>query len=293
MTKKLSLMVLGLAVFGLAASMVGGCGNSVTTYFYYYPDWTPDGRILCSKNKQVTTTGTGGIGGGGGSVSNNYYLTIMDANGSNEVDIKSIDNSAKVAASPLGNYYAYAESGSNYIKIVDTSGNDVNSIDCGANIDSLDWGPDEAKLVFGIKTSATSEIYTVNRGGTAKNILTIGENVAWRFGNRIFFEHKIDVYSYLGSIFSDGTGFYNYGDSSVYSPQILSSNTNYCFGKALNSYRRLDVSVTPEIEVILFSPFNGYLPKLSMLGDKIAYTDYSDAGIWVVSIAGTGEVKLK
>ncbi|MFH1618054.1 MAG: hypothetical protein ABIB65_05740 [Candidatus Margulisiibacteriota bacterium] len=293
MQTKLIVSLSLVVIFAFSASVIEGCSSSSTNNYYYYPNWTPDGKILCSKNRQVRTSGSGAFGGSGGSVSNNYSLTIMDIDGTNETDLKSIGNSAHVAASPLGNYFAYAEIEQNYITVVDTSGNEINKIDCGNWVDSLDWNPDETRLVFGIKTSSTSEVYVVDRDGSNKIFLTNGENVAWLYGSRIFFMFLSDIYYYMGSIAADGSSFRNFGDNSLSSPQILSSSTNTCYGKASNAYRKLEISSTSEVETVLFSPFNGYLPKLSVDGSKLVYGANDSAEMWVINVDGSGEQQIK
>jgi len=271
-----------LAVFG------GGCGSTSTNYFYYYPDWTPDGRIICSKNVQTVSQGSGTIGGSGGYATNYYTLAIMDADGTNERDIKNIGNSAKVAASPLGNYYAYVESFTNIIHVVATSGASVADIDGGATIDSLDWGPDESKLVYGIKNSSTSEIYTVNRDGTAKTFLTIGEAVAWRIGDYVAFEYSSPEGVVLSTIKNDGTSVNRLRIG--FDAQIISSEAIlYSYGLQV---RQINFNVTNDI--LLFDGFDRSFPKLSYDKKKIAAMNSSKGyGIYVIDISGTGEVQIK
>ena len=294
MRNKISVIVLGLLALVFVGGLMGGCGStSVTSYTYFYPDWTPDGKIICSKLQSTSTSGGNFLGMPGGTTFNDhYFLTVMDANGSNEADIKEISGSAKVAASPLGNYYAYTDG--NNITIITTAGVTANTIDCGATVDSFDWGPDESNLVFGTKTSATSEIYVVDRAGTLSSLLTIGENVAWRFGDKIVFEYVSGIYTYTATINQDGTNRENLDrEDRVISPQFFSSDTNKIYGSQGTKYGYVDISLTSKDFTELFSDFDGYLPKLSKSADTIVYTDYSDVGIWVINISGTGEVQLR
>jgi len=287
--KKINLLIL-VCFLGLMFFMTGctiTASDSTTRTYYYYPDWTPGGKILCSKGIVTSTTGPGPTPGT--DISGEYYLTIMDEKGSNEANVKRINNPAKVAASPLGNYYAYAETGSNFLKVVDTSGNDVISIDCSAQVDSLDWSPDESKLVYGTKTSATSEVYTINRDGTSKNILAIGENVAWRYGEYIAFDVSTPEGKTLSVIKNDGASLTKLRIG--YIAQFISAD------KILYNYvpqvRQVNIDGTQDIEL-----FSGYLyresPKISYNKTKLVAMDANNGhGIYVINITGTGEVQLR
>ncbi len=292
MIRKITVLVLVVSCF-VGLLVIGGCtlsANPSTTTYYYNPNWTPNGKILCTKNVQTVSGGSGGSGGT--DIAAEYYLVLMNDDGTGETNIKKIGAGGKVAASPLGNYYAYTEG--NYVKVVDTSGNDVSSINAGATTDSLDWGPDESKLAYGIKTSATSEIYTVNRDGSGLTFLAVGENVAWKYGTKIIFEYLLGIYTSTATINQDGTNKENIErEDRVISPQILSSNTNEAYGTQGTEYGYIDISLNPKVFNKLFDNFNGYLPKLSKNGDKVVYTDYSLAGIYLINITGTGEIKIK
>ena len=290
-----AVICLGLII--LVGGLVG-CGSSTTSinYYYYYPDWTPDGKILCSKNQQVTTQGGGGFGGSGGSVSNNYYLTIMDADGSNERDIKSIGNSAKVAASPLGNYYAYAESDSNFIHVVATAGATVSDIDSGSKVYSLDWSSNDSSLVY----NGTKEAFIVNVDGSNKRILSNnGSSVSWRYGGKIIVDNPItsEVFRIIAL---DGV---SYSEIAQYSKiqggeyNISKSNTNEVYYRSAyeSGIKRFLLS-SPEAEPTLLINRNDlWNIKISLDGQKILATgqNVSGADIWLINIDGTGLKQLK
>ncbi len=289
MKSKLSLLVLGLVVIITVAGMGGGCGETITTYFYYYPDWTPDGKIICSKNKQVKTQGVGTIGGSGGSVSNYYTLTIMDAEGSNERDIRAIGNSAIVAASPLGNYYAYTESYSNIIHVITTSDVSVSNIDCGASVDSLDWSSDESRIVYSIASSSTNEIHIVDRNGMNDTYLTIGGNVAWEIGDHIAFEYPTPEGITLSVIKSDGSSLNRLRIG--YGAQIL--NTNKILFVYVPEVRQINIDGTQD-EQIFTNYYYRKRPRISADNLKIVSMDASkNHGIFIINITGTGEVQLR
>ncbi|MFH2105144.1 MAG: hypothetical protein ABII72_02810, partial [Parcubacteria group bacterium] len=84
MRNKISVMVLGLLALVFVCGATGGCGQTFIGYYYYYPDWTPDGQIICVKNKHQTSGGGGGFWSPGPESQNWYYITTMDTAGSNE-----------------------------------------------------------------------------------------------------------------------------------------------------------------------------------------------------------------
>lgn len=294
MQNKLVLLIFGLIMVILTTGIIGGCGGSTTTtYFYYYPDWTPDGKILCSKNRQVTTQGSGSFGGGGGTVSNNYYLTIMDADGSNERDIKSIGNGAKVAASPLGNYYSYVEVYTNIIHVVTTAGAFVSDIDAGADLYSLDWNPSETKIVYG---TLSGESFIVLKDGTGKTSLyNGGSSIAWRYGERIV--HKGSIGSDWGGLIVDGDSLsvlYTNTKTKGGEFNISKVNTNEVYYRGDKIFKALinTSEATPDLVIDNSDLWN---IKLSPDGQKIIASGPNTSGseIWLVNIDGTGLKQLR
>jgi hypothetical protein len=192
MKSKLALLILGLGVVCLTSGLGGGCGESrYTVTSYYYPDWTQDGKIICTKKVETYSRGGGmwpALGGGATLVSTNYYITTMSEEGTQEANIKEISRIGKVAASPLGNYIMYTDG--NYIKVVTSSGAGVSSIDCGSEIYSFDWSPDEAKLVYnGTKEASVIDLDGSNR----KTIAANGASVSWRYGDKIVVDNPIST----------------------------------------------------------------------------------------------------
>lgn len=267
-------------IFMFAMLVNGGCGGGIQVInYYYYPNWTPDGKIICSKEyAEHKDLGFGKWQ----QIKTEYYLTVMDEDGSNESNIKQINETAKISYSPLGNYIAYTEG--DYIKIINPDGTDVGSIDAGATVDSIAWSSDEAKVVYGITTSTTSEIYIVDRDGDNKEFLSVGQDVAWKYGSEIFFEHKIGIYYYLGSISPNRSNFADYQLNSVYSPAISPANPVLIYGKKSGNYQVLNKS-NMELTT-LFENFTGYLPKISPDELKVTYGKVNDSGMWVINIDG-------
>src|SRR3989338_4944826 len=128
---KTKINILLLILLGLI--LLSGCGGlgRYKESRYYYPDWTPEGKIICVK--EVVTFERGGFGWGtitAAPVAYEYYIITMSVEGTDETEIKAINRIGKVAASPLGNYIAYTDG--NNIKIISINGQDMNSIDCSA-----------------------------------------------------------------------------------------------------------------------------------------------------------------
>lgn len=291
MQNKLVLLVLGLAIVLLTTGMTGGCGmNSSTKTYYYYPDWTPDGRIICSKNIQTVSGGSGPTPGT--SIDSEYYLAIIDENGSNEANIKRIENAARVATSPLGNYYAYScwDPNSNYIiRVIDNAGNNLALINLTSEVSGLDWSPDETKLVYGITNDSTEEIHIVNKDGTNDSLLTVGGNPVWRIGDHIAFEYSTPEGITLSLIKSDGSSLTNLRIG--YDAQFI--NTNKLIYRFVPQVRQINIDGTGDEQ--LFTDYSyRKRPRLSADKTKLVAMDASKGyGILVINISGTGEVQVK
>jgi len=297
---KIMISLLGMLMVTLLCSMNGGCGEVTTTYFYYYPDWTPDGRIICSKNKQVRSSGTGTIGGSGGTVSNYYTLTIMDADGSNEKDIKVIENGAKVAASPLGNYYAYScqVSATNYIiKVVDKSGAEISTISSTSEISGLDWSPDETKLVY----EGTREVFMIDRSGNNKIVIAnFGASVAWRNGRKIILAKKATL---SGSYYITALNSDTLSEEATYSKvsggefNISRVNTNEVVFRSKKGIEKFFLSSPEADSIMLFNKNDLVNIRLSPDGQKIIAngigTSYTNTEIWLINIDGTGLKQIR
>jgi len=284
---------LGLLLMIIVLGMDGGCGEKiVATNYYYYPNWTPDGKIICTrKYDESKDLGFGKYA----PVKTEYYITVMDEDGSNEHDIKQINEIAKISYSPLGNYIAYTEG--NYIKIIQPNGTDVSSIDCGATVDSLDWSPDEVRVVYGITTSTTSEIYVRDKNGDNKKFIKSGIDVTWKYGGKIVLSASttLDVYTRIHAIdASDLTSVLIYanavGNMVTINP-ILTSEVFY-HGSS-NTLQKIDISDVKNEPVTLQEDFRYWHPKISSDGSRIIYGKGDDTGIWITNIDGTNLKQIR
>ncbi|OGC03926.1 hypothetical protein A2276_04840 [candidate division WOR-1 bacterium RIFOXYA12_FULL_43_27] len=299
MIRKITVLVLVVSCF-VGLLVIGGCtlsANPSTTTYYYYPDWTPDGKILCTKNVQTVSGGAGGSGGT--DIASEFYLAIMSESGANEINLKKINKAGKVASSPLGNYYAYTED--NYIKIVDMSGNSVNSINCGAPVLSFDWSPDENKLIYNAYSSgATNEVAVVNRDGSSKTLIsTKGSTVAWRNSNYIIVDNPISsevfrVVSLNGSTYAETNQYTNVQGGEFNISKVNTSEVVYrsAYEQGIKKFLTTSSTSSP---TTLINTNSIWDIKVSPNGQKIVGTgsNISGAEIWLINIDGTGLIQLK
>jgi len=298
MKTKLIVSLILVVLFAISIIMIGGCGSTSTSYFYYYPDWTPDGRILATKSTRVTSSGSGMFGGSGQTVTSTYSLVIMDDDGTNETEIKGIGNGGRTAASPLGNYYAYTVIGTNYIYVVDTSGTQISQIDCGGEILSLDWAPDETKLIYLIKQSDTYNSYAVDIGGSSSTIVASDlalSNVAWRKGNKILCYGDIGSDWGLRVLSDDGySAIISNANAKGDDINVLQTNTSEAVYRWAGIYKINITSSTASPE-LLIDRNDLWNIKVSPSGQKIIATGDNASGseIWIINIDGTGLTQLK
>jgi len=287
MKSKLMFSFLCLGLLFLTAVVVGGCAESrYSITSYYYPDWTPDGKIICEKKVDNYRSGGGypSFGSGASLTSTNYYITTMDTQGSQETNLKEINGLGYIATSVLGNYIAYVDG--NYIKIVSMSGNDINSINTGAAIENVDWSPDESRLVYGSNIDInTDKVIVINRDGTNNITLANGRTPKWASAGDVI-------------VFSSDSGkidFYNLNSNST--AEINNIGFHFCWFKdatrilySNSGIWRIDVNGSNNVQLI-FS--NHSTPKISPDGSKILAGNILDPGIWIFNIDGTGENKIK
>ena len=183
MNKVVGLMLLAGVLFGLAMVM-GGCGATVhESSAYYYPNWMPDGRIVCWK---VTSRWSEAIWGRK-EEGTTAYITAMDPDGKNEVNIFEDSGwGGEITCSPTGEmigYIAYPDK----LTIVNLNGTDkrvVPNVAGGAK--HFDWSSNAAKIVY----TASNKLYVINVDGTGNSLIS-GEaygDVAWRIGRKLFLE---------------------------------------------------------------------------------------------------------
>ena len=295
----LSLLLIAIVSLGV---FVGGCSLAPKTgvdHSYYYPDWTPDGEIICIKKAEEWSETTPWPYGAPMRkvTSTKYYITTMSEEGTQETNIKQINSLGKVAASPLGNYIAYTEE--NYLKVITLIGGSVSSINTGDKIYSFDWSSDETKLVY----NGSREAYVVNIDGS-NNILiaSSGASVSWRYGNKIIVDNPISSevfrvialesvsYSEIAQFSKVQGGEFN----------ISKVNTNEVVYRSAyeQGIKRYDLSF-PEAEPILLINRNDiwFIHLFSNSNKIIGAGDGSgnDRGkeIWIMNIDGAGIKQLK
>ena len=291
--------VLALVFLTVIALGVTGCGETVwTESHYYYPDWTPDGRIICVKevaeyNRRIRSpfglTSTERTW-------TKYYITTMSDEGTQETDIKEISRIGKVSASPLGNYIAYTDG--NYIRIISNIGQDVNSINCEKEVNSVDWNPDEDKIVYSTYTETTKEINIISINDLSKSFIAYGDSISWS-SNGIYVTYHSYLTTLSGSI-SGGIYVFNNlsGKETIIStmegahPDFLPDNIHILYdlgtGRGIKKISQLSL----EKSYILNNYYSLY-PKSSPTGQRVIYGEGTDAGIWIVNIDRTGLKQLR
>lgn len=297
MKTKILIIILAL-LFAGAVVFNGGCGEKMWTQnYYYYPDWTHDGRIICIKEERTyqEVTFPSGI-----HTSSKYYIATMSEDGTQEANIKEINKKGAVVASPMGNYIAYTED--NYIKIITPQGTMISSVDCENEIDTLDWDPNEKKVVYGTSKSVyvdgffqyiTYEISSTTLIGTEKT--TIQSNawdVSWKYGEKIVFAETI------GLVIVDRQ---NYSSREVFNLAIgnmpaKSKEENVLYFKdgetTLKKLVTINSSNEPEI---ISSNFPYWYPEISPNGKNIVAgaNGQDNSGIWVANIDATNIRQIK
>jgi Tol biopolymer transport system component len=286
------IMVVGIPVIGLIA----GCAeNYYSVKSYYYPDWTPDGKIICVKKVDNYRSGGGYPSFGGASLlSTNYYITTMNDEGTQEADVKQINSLDIVDASPLGNYIAYIDS--NYIRILTSGGTDFASINIGEPMGSLDWSPNEDKLLF--STNGVSwESFMIDMDGQNKRNLFVGITPSWsNDGSKIVFNR----YFYSGDI-PVWDGLFIYDVTSEVSTRVTSGeggDPKYLPGDEFiifDSGRDFNIKeknvLTDETVQILDEEV--FFPRWSPLNIKILYGAGANQGIWTSKTDGNDFKQLK
>jgi len=216
-----SLVILGLLALVFACGATGGCGGAITRTYYHNPSWLPNGKIICTKYVNVSTQPD--MIGASKDISNAYYLTTMNDDGTGEENIKEIDSFAsggEIAASPDGRYIAVAATTSIRVFNSDFSDYSIITPEGSSLIEHLDFSPTSEgyKIVY---INADRELRIVNNDGTSDLLLSseASGQVSWRTGSAI-------SYGYVSIINSDGTDN-NYLISGAYSQKYSSSEVVY------------------------------------------------------------------
>lgn len=281
MNGKLIVSFLGLGLLTLVMVMMGGCGETqYSSSSYYYPSWLPDGRIVCWK---VVSRWSNALWGRK-ELGNTAYITAMDADGSNEVNIFEDSGwGGEITCSPTGEmigYIAYPDK----LTIVNADGSNKRVVpNTTAGVKYFDWSPDAAKITY----SANDNLYVINiDGANNMQIATSAEAVAWRVGDFI-------SYGYLYVINFDGTNNrylvagsdpQNYssseivylGSDGVYKINIDGSNNT----KLVPNYQRTTLKLSFDNTKIVG-------------GDLITGGGSDIGGIWVTNISDGTSTKIR
>lgn len=284
-------LVLGLGIVLLITGMNGGCGETnYESSTYYYPNWMPDGRIICYK---VTSKWSTAIWGRK-ELGDTYYITAMNSDGSNEQNLfeVSADGVKEITCSPTGELIAYITTPDSKIATINYSGTNKTILSGITGVSYLDWSPDATKIVY----SANRKLYVVNVDGSNNTqIATSAEAVAWRVGEKIAFVTYTGTQSALtvSVMNTDGTNI-KYLKTFASDPQILTGTDEVIYSGLGNEVRK--VKLDGNEDVLLFSSYDKATLKLSFDNTKIVGGDLDQSwikGIYTVNIDGTGAKRLR
>jgi len=295
MNKQLSvtmIRIMGLFCVLVVVGMMTGCSKPEgdKEYQYKFPAWTPDGKIVAVRRTIVTYPDGGGFGGGGYGGYEEYHLVKFNDDGSGEQTIKEVGYDAGyISVSTSSNYIGYAVN--NYIKVIDWSGNQVDSIPTGVDGDAqhFDWSPDERKVVYYDNNVITVE----NLDSSTKNVIAgLSTYPSWKYSNQIVFRNTPERYLAI----SDEAGNIitkNITLSGRYDIQFLPNDPNkvvYFDNENNIYYYNLN---TEQISVIDIGLANAHrIITIKFDGQKIVY-DVDDKHILVTNIDGTNKRQIK
>jgi len=298
--RKLMVVSCLLLVVGLLAS----CGvRTETSYYYYWPTWARDGKVLFVGNRQSTDRDT--LGSQLGSESVEYVQTIYPTGTGESASIFETTGNPPYAmtCSPAGDFVAYGNDlrlGLYRTLVIRGigSGGGLSRIEhsFSAGIKSFDWSNDGLSVVY----CTTAEVRTMEIDGSNDALVTAEANiefVSWKYGGRIAFVHASGSNKLLTLINSDGSGRTDLvAASSVEIPQISPTNTNEVYGVVGDSYKKVNVNTTTRTDVVALG-FEGELPRLAPDGLQLTYNKTGEAtGIYVlddVTSATPTETEIK
>ena len=165
----------------------------------------------------------------------------------------------------------------------------VSVIDTGADIENIDWAPDESRLVYGSNIDIeTDRVVIINRDGTNKIDIVYGRTPSWMPTGEA---NKI-VYSAQDS---GRISFYNFMSTGT---SEISAN-GFQFDWHINGEKIFYAYYG--IWVINVDGANGQklvsnslsFPRISPDGIKLVCGNFSDTGIWIVNVDGSGLSQIK
>jgi hypothetical protein len=308
----IKLVLLGVVCLG--GFSCSGSSNRSETSYYYNPNWTADGKIVCFK-KVLVTEGTGG--GAGPVISDSdeevvdrkYYLTVMNEDGSGEKDIKTTNGIGHlVQASPSGNYFAFVDDDDTEIKIVYVDGRDFKTLDIGESVWNFDWSNDEEKIAYVLSTG--DELFVINISNLS-NEFTVNNCAAgmtWKYGSNIIATSKHSDLSFVifnnkGEIVQEINKTVAYGGSPLINPlnynEIIYKDADINTKTYTNILRKLNLENNPNISTIIFNnpdEVKTYDPHISFNGQNIIFSttlDGQSKGISILDLQTKEVITLK
>lgn len=286
-SKKILRSILLFLIIGIFSLSIIGCDNLFydpdpknpeihSRTKYWYPNFTPDGKIVASKETTYyknTVTGEQITGV-------KDAIVEMDVSGNNETVIVDDYFGWICQVSPSKNYVAFSFSGELWIYTY--QGERVAYKEMG-EVYSFDWSPDETKIV--VCSQGASGIEVFDRNLNLVNTLPDGGSVAWKYNEKIAFY----TFEGLSFIASDGTGLVTANINAH--PENYDLSGRYIFSVAGGTYR-YDTQLKSGTQLGVYN-VGLYRKYFSPYGDKACGTDQTAGGIYIVNIDGTSKVKIK
>ncbi|MFA6170428.1 MAG: hypothetical protein WC772_06625 [Candidatus Margulisiibacteriota bacterium] len=287
--KVMGLVILGATLFGLAMVM-GGCGATVhESSAYYYPNWMPDGRIICCK---VTSRWSEAIWGRKEEGDTNY-ITVMNADGSSEQNLFEVGDLVKeITCSPVSGKLGYVDGPHSEIAICNYDGSGLYKVSGVTGVNYFDWSSDATKIAY----TASNNLYVINADGTGNTmIVNNSEAVAWRVGEKIVFSFADSASSKIYAINIDSSSkeiIASVGSD----PQITVSNKVVYSGYGLQVRQ---VGIDGSGDALIFDGYQRSTLKLSYDNTKLVGGDLITGGgswiggIWVTDISNGNSTRIR
>ena len=286
---------IALGVVMVVVGLLSGCALFLEhptpdqiRYEYHNPAWTPDGKIVTMRWKITSYK----QGSGGSYGDEQHHLVVMDADGSNEREIKEVETSARfISVSPSNNLIAYAID--NYVNIIDWNGNLADYFRSGYTHffvpQNLGWSLDGRKIAYNELNKIS--LYDLDTKATSNIVATHWGDFDWNNNKIAYIYRPSDISDkYLAFVNSDGSS-----DTVTTVNLNLRAAPRYATTSnvvILGNENLLNYDLNTGITIVVTTNVDYDADQIDINNNKIIYSN-SDKYLFYINLDGSGYQQIR